>query len=472
MKKLLVIIFVSILTVSSNAQYGSIGTVDARSLGMGKTYTSNSRGVNAIGINPANLIFSDEGSIDFSLLLPAPSLSLRGGTDFLSFDDLNYFFGGVNGSGRVLNEDDKQRLNSLFQQGGLVFVNISANLISGSINAGKDIGSFGISVTDFAGGKLQVPQALVDLALNGNPTEKVFNLNDAFVQSWWLRSYSISYARDISGLFTQIFNKFGAGVSLKYYQGFFNFQTENINTEIVTGDKNVITGSADFLAYSAFSRSFGVRYKFEPEAASSNFGLFPTPAGNGFAFDFGLSASIKNDWTIGLAVTDIGSMNWNDHTAKFVSDGEIFLDDISNKDQIDSVKEKLTGEAVPIGGYSTGLPTALRFGISKYFSNDEDFIPGNLLLAFDYNQGFNDLPGNTKNPRFAIGTEWKPGNWIPYIRTGLTYSSLIGLNWTFGLGFYTDIFEFNLATNEFQSYLIPNAVSHTSVAISSRWRIN
>lgn len=472
MKKLSLLFLVLILNIDSIAQYGSIGTVDARSLGMGKTYTSNSRGVNSLGINPANLIYSNEGAVDFSLLLPAPSLSIRGGTDFLSFEDLNFFFGGVNGSGRVLNEDDKQRLNSLFQNGGLVFVNISANLISGSINAGTNIGSFGISVTDFAGGQAQIPQALVDLALNGNPNEKVFNLNDALLQSWWLRAYSISYARDMSGLFSEIFQKFGAGVSLKYYQGFFDIQTERVNTELVTGDKNIITGSADFLAYSAFSRSFGVQYKFESEVPSGNIGLFPTPAGNGFAFDFGLSASLKNNWIIGMSITDIGAMNWNDHTAKFISDGEIFLDDITNKDQIDSIKQQLTGDAVPISGYSTGLPTAFRIGVSKYISNEDDFIPGNLLLAFDYDQGFNDLPGNTKNPRFAIGSEWKPGNWIPYIRTGFTYSALIGMNWTFGLGFYTDIFEFNFATNEFQSYLAPNSVSHTSVAISSRWRIN
>ena len=89
------IIIVFILSIQIFSQYGSTGVTDARSLGLGKTHTATSEGVFAIGINPANLIFSKEGSIDFSTALPLPSAGLRSGTDFLSYDDFKYYFSAV-----------------------------------------------------------------------------------------------------------------------------------------------------------------------------------------------------------------------------------------------------------------------------------------------------------------------------------------------------------------------------------------
>ena len=122
-------ICIVLLSVSLFAQAGSVGLTDPVSVAMGKTYTTTTRGVYAVGINPANLAISDAGHIE-AIVLP-PNMSLRLGTDFLSINEYNYFFGGVtdpsgNKVGRFLNNSDKDRLRNLFKEGGMIFLDVNS----------------------------------------------------------------------------------------------------------------------------------------------------------------------------------------------------------------------------------------------------------------------------------------------------------------------------------------------------------
>ena len=95
MKKYIISAVLIIITSSlSFAQYGSTGSVDARGMSMAKTYNAASNGVFALGINPANLMFSEDKYFEFSTVLPLPDLALSTGTNFISINDFNYFFGG------------------------------------------------------------------------------------------------------------------------------------------------------------------------------------------------------------------------------------------------------------------------------------------------------------------------------------------------------------------------------------------
>ena len=67
-------------------------------------------GIYSLGINPANLSIMDEGSVEFSTLIPFPYVSVHSGTDFLSMNQLNYYFGGVNGKARVLTDRRQTKL--------------------------------------------------------------------------------------------------------------------------------------------------------------------------------------------------------------------------------------------------------------------------------------------------------------------------------------------------------------------------
>lgn len=470
-KNLLSVILLTIV-FSSKAfpQFGSSGTTDARSMGLAKTYNSTSMGIYSIGINPANLSIMDEGSVEFSTIIPLPFISIHSGTDFLSMEKINYYFGGVDGKARVLTENDKQNFNDLFSDGGSVFANFSTTLFSFALKPSIEAGTFALSISDFVGGNFTIPQAIVDLGLNGNQTEKKYDFNDEKFKSWWIRNYGISYSREFQMESESWLKNISAGVSFKLVHGYYYAGIEKVNTNLETGTYNEIQGNADMIGYSAFSDGFGVKYDFDSLEHKSNFGLFMPPAGNGLGFDIGLSFLLEGNWNVSFALTDIGSINWTKNAAKFKAEGEIFIDDLTDQEQLDSLKDKFTGDAERIESFSTGLPTVFRFGLGYNLNEEDNFLPGTLLLGLDYNQGFNDLPGNSKTPRVSFGFEWKPGDWIPYLRSGVSIGGADGFAWAVGLGIYTGAIEFNFATSYFQTIVSPNAAKQISVAFGSRWK--
>lgn len=453
------------------AQYGSIGSVDARSMGLGKTYTASTFGVYSIGLNPANMILEDSISFQLATVFPLPTISARGGIDALSLDDINYFFGGVSGESRVLSETDKQRLNGLFSDGGFISANAGAQLLSFQIIPDKKIGAFAFAISDFSGGMSKIPGAIVDLALNGNPVNKVFDFSDVEFQAWWIRNYSLSYARKFDELETGFLKSIAAGISIKLVQGFAYAGTRDVNAFLKTSNRNEISAEASYLAFTSFADNFGVKYEFDSLSHPSSFQLFPGPAGTGFGLDLGLTFLLGDNAIVSLAVTDIGSINWKRNTAKFVSEGSLFIDDLTDKANLDSLMDEFIGSAEPVGGFSTGLATAFRFGAAYVLSKfDEDNLPGYLLLAADYNQGFNNLPGNSSKPRYSFGFEWQVVDFLPIIRSGVGYNEVEGINWAFGLGLVTSLVDVNIATNSFQTTFSPGSSSNLSLSLSSRWK--
>ena len=119
--KLLIKIFIALLfTLEVFAQGGgSVALSDARSVALGKTYTISSRGINAFGINPANLAIETDRTVELKTIFPIPNLSYIIGNDFFSIEDYNYFFGGeVNAAGetvgKTLTDGEKQEFKDLF----------------------------------------------------------------------------------------------------------------------------------------------------------------------------------------------------------------------------------------------------------------------------------------------------------------------------------------------------------------------
>jgi hypothetical protein len=466
---LVIIISVFLVNISLFAQYGSTGVTDARSLGLGKSHTATSEGVFSIGINPANLIFSDEASVDFSTALPFPSAGLRSGTDFLSYDDFQYYFGGIGGSERILTEDDKTRINRLFENGGLFYTHAGITLLSVHYKPSDDIGSFAFSVGDYGGGRFNFPEAIKDLSYTEG---KVYDFSDASFEAWWVRSFSLSYARQLEFLSDGFFEKFGFGFSLKYYQGFGYIATQDITTYLTTNANGTITGEANLLAYSALSDDFGIVYDFENTEREQNLGLFPAPAGKGFGFDFGFSGKINDSWKFAISITDIGQITWDKNAAQFVSAGDIIVTDISNEAQRDSAFDKIFGSGESIDKFVSKLATALRFGTAWQVSKDHDNgFPGKFMIAFDYNHGFNNLPGNSIKPRVSFGFEWQPWAAFPFIRSGFEFGGSESTNWAYGMGYDFGLLEIHLATNAMQNMLFPNTSNMLSAAFSTRWKL-
>ncbi|MBU1679349.1 MAG: hypothetical protein KKD86_10960 [Bacteroidetes bacterium] len=454
---------------------GSIGIGDPRSAGMGNTFMASSRGVYAIGKNPANLAIPESNAFELSTFFPMPNMNLRLGNDFFTLDDYKKYFTGVldstgNRVGRYLEGSEKNKFLDLFDAGTAIRTNVSFNLFAITYYPSAAIGAFGFSINDKLSVRAAFPKDLLDLAFEGNTVGKTFTFDDMDARAWYLRDYTLSYARDLTPLLPKFFERVTAGVSLKIVHGYFYVGLDKINTAMTTLDNSNISVSGNMKMNVAASPDFGIVYDFEDTTKAQNIGPFPSPAGSGVGFDLGVSAKLNDIWSFGFAITDIGSISWDEGTVEYTSSGDEFvINDPTNSELIDSLAESFKGEGQYTKGFNSGLPTALRLGSSAQVDKYFDSFYGTLLVVVDYNQGFNDLPSNSTTPRFSIGTEYRPWAWFP-LRTGFSFGGLHGFNWGFGFGFDAGLFEFNLATSDFQSLVAGNSAKRVGISMGTRWR--
>jgi hypothetical protein len=478
MMKLYIYIIFLFITASLNAQgFGSVGVLDPISAGMANTYTTSLTGVYAVGKNPANIILDRGENFEIATVFPFPNVGVFAGTDFISIDEINYFFGGIdNGNGervaRYLNAEDKERLRQLFDRGGVVSGAFTASLFNVVINTGRYSGTFGFSINENIASYADLPESVVDLALDGNPVGYSYEFNGSKINAVWMRDYTLSYARDFRDVFWG-FRNFNIGISLRYIQGFALIKSDYIKSSIVTGEEGELITSGDFLGYSAFSKDFNIEYDFDSSFVDngSSFSTFPSPSGNGFGMDIGLSARVSDKLSFGVALTGIGSIKWNHNVAEFKSDAVLTFDDLTNKDEVDSLFDEVIGDGKFINEITTELPAVLRLGVAfdvhKYFRKGN--FPGTLVVAIDYNQGLNYTAIGTTKPRFSIGAEWRPAYVIP-IRTGFSFGGRFGFAWSFGTGLDLGLFEFNISAYNFRTLLMANSAEAVSFALGSRWK--
>jgi len=478
MKKILLLaLFVSAFSINYSQTHGSVGLSDARSMGMANTYVNSSFGLYSLGANPANLNADTTNSLEIIAPVPVPKISVKVGTNFMNLDEYNYFFGysttDENGDkvGRYLTESDKKRLKNLFKDGGKIFADQSIQLFGIAITPSTSFGTFAFTIGDVISANVTIPKNLVNLGLDGNTLNTVYNFSDMDLKSWWLRKYSVSYANSLN-IIPGIEN-FSFGFTLNFVKGYSYLSIDEVKTELTTNDNYEITGRGSFTAHSAFSPDFGVNYDFDnaPDK-TSNFSAFPKPAGSGVGIDFGFMAKLDNVFSVGLAFTDLGSIKWNKNVAEYKSDNPVFLDDLTDENQRDSLVNALKGKDSGkfIDGITTELASAMRMGVSAKVDElfDGDF-PGKMIVELNYNKGFNNQPGNSLSGRFSIGMDWKLSSFFA-VRNGFSFGGVDKFNWGFGLGFDFGIFEINLGSPDFHYVLSPNSAKRITVGIDSRWK--
>ncbi|HPI36949.1 MAG TPA: DUF5723 family protein [Ignavibacteriaceae bacterium] len=475
-KRFLIAVLLVIGINYMNAQSGSVGSMNARSSALGKTYTAITSGISAVGKNPASLVDMKDKQIQ--LITFFPSFNFRAGTSFATIDEYNYFFGGETNSkgetvGKYLNADDKDRLRDIFDGGGFLVMDFSTQLLAVSYKPNDKVGAFAFGISDIAAGKVNFPTNIINVLMDGNLIHKVYDFNDTDFKSWYIRKYSFSYSRI---LFNKPERKFlknlSAGISFNFVSGFAYAGLERMNSYLTTNADNTIEGRGEMKAYSAFSPDFGIKYDFD-STAKKDFGwsLFPRPAGSGFGVDIGFFATINDAWSAGLSITDMGSIRWKENAAEFSSNSAIYLDDIANKEQRDSLIDKLTGEGQYTDNFSTALATALHFGVAlKIHELGNKTFPGKLTIAADYNQGFNNQPRNSKKPRVSFGAEWIPGKWIVAFRTGFSFGGADTFGWAAGLGLDFGIVELSGAMPDFHYLFMPASAKRIAFSVDAKWK--
>ncbi len=439
-------------------------------LGMGRTAVSVTRGTDAIGVNPANL--AAPGVAPFVINLG--QTDARVSTELMSYDIYQKYFTGIDtgGGNRIsypLTDADKNTIRNQMPDNPRTTVNVDEMFGGVSLQAGV-LGSFGFAIMDHAGATITLTRGYVDLFLVGMPSNSMYNLDGTSFNAWWYREYNISYARKIPNILPVIKSLYvGAGVKLIRGYGIFQMTKNHSSITNSTTDDlglNTITASTDFAAQRAGVDFFNNDDTTKPKAKP-----FPDPVGTGTGLDFGVTAELKNGMIVSWSLTDIGSITWDKNVIETMGNGYYVFTGYSASIQ-DSAKNIFKGKNQPGQSFKTSLPTIMRLGTSMEAQNIPglSFLPGHLLLAFEYAQGFNDSFGNTTKPRFSLGTEYRLIPLLP-LRTGLIMGGDDKTRWAFGFGLDFWVIDLDFATDTFGSAFSPKSFNALTVAVGMKIRL-
>ncbi len=457
---------------NSNAQYGSYGTTDAQIVGMGNTFGA-AFGTLALGKNPAFLAYPRDTASYFALQIPNIELSAMQST--MTMEDFNKYLG--NKESLVLDDEGRQDFFNSFDEYNGFFYSIGTKVFAFAWKPSQEIGTFALSMTQYVAGNMNIPLALIDLAINGNAQGRTYKFDDMEFKTWWIGTTTLSYARDILEFDNESFIKsLTGGISLKLVSGYAYAGLERMDAEFTTGENNVLDGKVDMLAWTSFSPDLQEDSTFKENWYNvkfpGNFSASPESVGSGFGFDIGFAADLDYNLRVGLAITDIGSITWDGYASEHSSNSEAHIDDLMKKNQRDRLEALLSDSSYPIGSFSTSLPTALRLSVAYELTQLIQAIPGDLTVLLGYNHGFNDAPGNSISPRIAFGMRWQTLPYIPVISTGLTNTRAGDVIWTVGLGFSTSFLDVCIATEDLTTLIGGTGNPNASAALNFIWKLN
>ncbi len=451
---------------------------NVRGVSMGRTYVVDSRSIDALSINPANLGLDDR--LPFTLALP--QVGIRVSSDLINYDAYNKYFTGVpdpqnpgHKIGYVLTEQDKIDLLNLFPANGSTRADVEVTALGASIQLGR-IGSLGFAITDHMGMKLDLPSQYLKVALFGFDSSGTnYNFNGTSASAWWWREMNFSYANKLPFTLPVVSNTY-FGVGFKIIRGYGAMVTDHYNGSIanlVDPSTHMVQLQAafDFLTKRSGS-DFWLSDSGKKGPGFKNFSAFPDPAGKGTGFDLGLNGEIGDKLHFGVSITDIGSITWTQNLTETYGAYNATLTDPFDSTQQSQLKNGFKGSNRPGTSFSTALPTKLRVGLA-FQTKDMPvlhYFPGNMLMEVDYNQGLNNSLGNSTVPRLSIGTEWRLIPVLP-LRTGITVGGGDQFRWSFGFGLDIWVMSIDVGTENFGMFFTPRSFSMASAAAGVRIRI-
>jgi len=418
---------------------------DIRGIGMARTVNGPSRGIAALGVNPANLGMGGAGMISLNLI----PFSFRLGSELIAYNTYNKFFTGVEGPGgtrepRYLSTEDKEEILAAFP-GGVAATKFDFELMPAGLAVyHPSFGGIGVAMVEHLGTRLVIPKDYLAVPLYGlDSSGSDYLFDETSVSAWWWRELNVSYGMKLPVSLKKGVEMY-AGVGFKYVSGYGMMETSRYHGRIA----NVREAENQYRAIVSFDyliRRSGVDM-VDPGRENVDFSLFPQPAGTGFGVDLGFVA-ILDGMQLHLSVTDIGSVSWNTNLVETYGDFNLEITDAFLNSVEDSVQYALRGRNRPGSEFSTVLPTRIRIGI--VFAPDSghlvSWMPAGLVLALDVTQGFNESMGNSVDPRVSIGLEYTGIPVLP-IRTGLSIGDDSKLRWAVGTGLEFSAFSFDIAT--------------------------
>ncbi len=269
-------------------------------------------------------------------------------------------------------------------------------------------------------------------------------LNGSEIKLTWTREYNFSYGRKIFG--DSIFALFG-GVGIKYVQGLALLDVQSSN--------NHLSG------FSSISPAFNINYGAAAAQANqvTQSGGLPKTVGNGYGFDFGVNAIIKNKLKIGVAINNVGSIVWkgNAYTLKdtfMVKTTNAGLQNYNMISQLSNMFSAGAGGLVSLRGeksITTQLPGMMRAGASLVLGKKGE-------VGVDFIVPLNTTsPGSFTNPVMSIGGDFMPVKWLK-LQAGFVHGGYYGNQIPLGIIFIAKggTYEAGVASRDIVTFFTQN----------------
>jgi hypothetical protein len=471
-------IIAAVLLVAAASAFAQNDGYSPRTIGMARTFSASSRGFDALGLNPANLAFSEPStSVTFTIV---PPVGVRFTSDFFTLDLINNYFTAVdsldakgnptgNKIARQWTKADEAAIIGRMSDGlSHTKVNVNAMLFGAVINAGSF--GIGVSVTDHIGATIELPDDYLKLMFYGlEPEGSKYDFSKTAVRSLWYREYNVSTGFLVP-IETKAVHNVAVGIGVKMIQGFNYVSTTHNNSGLVStslSDSMKVTLTSDLEAVQA-----GI--PLDSTAADN----IMHPGGKGFGVDIGVSAELMSGLRVGASMLNIGSIKWSGENNKRIVNHGTYTWAASKYDSAelhqvgDKVDSLFTSKKYAGEDFTSKLPTSLHIGASLDMKKFIENFPLPLNLAADFHFGMNDEPGNYSSTLVGLGAELNLLNgWLP-IRTGVILGGPEKALWSGGIGFhFFNSFDIDLATESMSVMTAPKTFKTVSVILGMKVRI-
>ncbi len=434
------------------------GRSDIRGMGMARTSVASARGLDAVSVNPANLGLPGNDHLQISII----PFGVHAGSDVMSYDLYRTYFTGSDGAdgrtARQLTDQDKQDILGAFSDDfGHMSADAEARLLGVSYNHDQ-LGGIAVTITERAAFYAAAPRDYLSFLFYGNPPGSQYDFRDAAVQAVWFREYALSFGFPVSDV--SPVGPLAVGLSFKLVHGRKFYELQRFNAILATSENGTLNGGVDFLARSAGGDVDGDNF------AQALF--FPEPAGSGVGFDLGFSSMPTSYLTVGMSITDVGSISWSRNAEQARAETTLVVNDPLDEQKRNAIEHALKGERGPAEPFSSPLPTMFRIGgaLSLHKLVDVGFLENGVEVCLDYTQGLRGASA-TEPGRVSLGVECFPHVWFP-LRAGVSVGGRDHLTGALGVGLHLGSFHLDVASDNLGWLFSPSSFSGGSLSAGMR----
>lgn len=424
-------------TISASAQ----DRLDPVAMGKARASVASARGLGALVSNPGGLHLSVTNGVTLSSDLVLSLYNIGGtiGSTYFSSSDFEQIFGRSAGWPE---QNDRRRLAELLQDERL-FANGANNLVEARYRT-PDY-TVGLYYGHRLYARLNFPDEFKRVLETGELLAEQYRFINRGVGGSWVTELGLAFGTSFDNRDGHPwFGPIGVGATVKLLSGVAQFGVDD-NSHI-TIDQKTLGGTRSYVIQGGYAIRSSQPDEFDPSSAVSQFelGLFPSTAGLGFGLDLGVSGvlytkrlSTGSGFTdahavmFGLAVQNLGRITWNGNNYLRTESG--ISDTLRNAALDNEFFKKYEGRPLPTSEYSTSVPAVFRAGLAvnvNAFATDMD---GQLMVDIEGEVPLNSVPGNTVDPRLAVGADWAINNSLA-VRGGLSVGGIGGFGVGLGVG--------------------------------------